>query len=183
MATETEAKIQVADHQPLRERLTQLGATCQAQQLQVDIYFDTAQGELLKSDRALRLRYVDNENILAYKGPPEQSKYKRRQEIQTKVADSEAVQTLLGELGFTQSLLFEKRRQRWLLDNCRIELDQLPLLGTFVEVEGPCETAISQMLCKLQLDKADLIATPYPILLRDHLKRTGNSSREIRFSK
>jgi hypothetical protein len=55
------------------------------------------------------------------------------------------------------------------------------LLGAFVEVEGPCEAAIGQVLCKLGLDKADLIATPYPILLQDHLEHTGNSSREIRF--
>jgi len=60
-------------------------------------------------------------------------------------------------------------------------LDSLPLLGAFVEVEGPCEVAIGQVLCKLGLDKADLIATPYPILLQDQLERTGNSSREIRF--
>ena len=181
MATETEAKIQVVDHQALRERLTQLGAKCHPEQLEVDIYFDTAEAELLKSDRALRLRCVDKEYVLAYKGPPEQSKYKRCQEIQTSVADANAVQGLLGELGFTQSLILGKRRQSWLLDDCRVELDQLPLLGTFVEVEGPCETAIGQVLCKLQLDKADLIATPFPILLRDHRKRTGNSSREIRF--
>lgn len=181
MATEIEAKIQVASHQTLQELLTQLGAKCQTQQLEVDIYFDTAEAELLKSDRALRLRCVDKENLLAYKGPPQQSKYKQRQEIQTSVADANAAQSLLGELGFTQSLVFEKKRQSWLLDDCRVELDQLPLLGTFVEVEGPCETAIEQVLRKLKLEQADLIATPYPILLRDHLERTGNTSREIRF--
>ncbi len=181
MATETEAKIRVADHQALREQLTQLGAKCQAERLEIDIFFDTAQGELLKGDRALRLRRVGDEQVLTYKGPPEQSKYKQRQEIQTSVADGDAVRSLLGELGFTQSLVFEKRRQSWLLDDCRVELDTLPLLGAFVEVEGPCEGAIGQVLSKLGLDKADLIATPYPILLRDHLKRTGNNSREIRF--
>lgn len=181
MATETEAKIRVADHQALREQLTQLGAKCQTEQLEVDIYFDTAEGELLKGDRALRLRRVGDEQVLTYKGPPEQSKYKQRQEIQTSVADGDAIQSLLGELGFRKSLVFEKKRQRWLLDDCRVELDTLPLLGAFVEVEGPCEAAIGQVLSKLGLDKADLIAMPYPILLRDHLKRTGNSSREIRF--
>ncbi len=182
MATETEAKIKVVDHQALRERLTRLGAKCQPEQLEIDIYFDTAEAKLLKSDRALRLRCVDKEYVLAYKGPPEQSKYKQRQEIQTSIADAAAMQSLLGELGFTQSLLFEKRRQRWRLDDCWVELDQLPLLGTFVEVEGPDEAAIEQVLAKLELDQADLIATPYPILLRDHLERTGSSSREIRFS-
>ena len=181
MAVETEAKIQVADHEALRERLAQLGAKCQAERLEVNIYFDTAEGELLRNDRALRLRSIGEKNVLTYKGPARKGKYKQRLEIQTAIADGQAVERLLGELGFAQSLVFEKRRQSWLLDECRVELDSLPLLGAFVEVEGPCEAAIGQVLCKLGLDKADLIATPYPILLQDHLERTGNSSREIRF--
>ncbi len=181
MALEIEAKFQVNDHQVLRDRLKELRAKCQGEQLETNIYFDTAKGELLKGDRALRLRCVGQEWVLTYKGPPEQSKYKQRQEIQTSVADGDAVQSLLGELGFAQSLVFEKRRQSWLLDECRVELDSLPLLGDFVEVEGPSEAAIGQVLSKLELVKADLIAKPYPILLRDHLQDTGNSSREIRF--
>ena len=181
MPVETEAKIQVADHESLRERLAQLGAKCEGERLEVNIYFDTTDGELLKNDRALRLRSIEEKNVLAYKGPAQKSKYKQRLEIQTAIADGQAVKRLLEELGFPQSLVFEKRRQSWLLDECRVELDSLPLLGAFVEVEGPCEAAIGQMLSKLGLDTADLIATPYPILLQHHLERTGNSSREIRF--
>ena len=181
MAIELEAKLQVNNHQVLRDRLKELRAKCQGEQLEINIYFDTTEGELLKGDRALRLRCVGEAMVLTYKGPPEHSKYKQRQEIQTSVADAEAVQSLLGELGFAQSLVFEKRRQSWLLDECRVELDSLPLLGDFVEVEGPSEAAIGQVLAKLGLEEADLIATPYPILLRAQLERTGNVSREIRF--
>ena len=71
MATETEAKIPVADHEPLRARLIQLGASAQGQQLQVDIYFDTPEDRLRKTDRALRLRCVNQKNVLTYKGPQE----------------------------------------------------------------------------------------------------------------
>ncbi len=181
MAVETEAKIKVAGLEVLRERLVQLGAKCEGEQLEVNVYFDTAEGQLLKSDRALRLRSIGEKNVLAYKGPAQKSKYKKRQEIQTAIEDEAALKSLLAELGFGQSLAFEKRRESWLLDKCRVELDSLPLLGEFVEVEGPSEAAIEQVLSKLELDKADPIATPYPILLQDHLARTGNSTREIRF--
>ncbi len=181
MAIETEAKIQVSGHGAVRERLKELGAKCKGERLEVDIYFDTAGGELLESDRALRLRSVGEVNVLAYKGPIQKSKYKQRLEIQTIIGDEQAVKGLLAELGFSQSLLFEKRRESWLLDECQVELDSLVLLGEFVEVEGPSKAAIGEVLAKLGLDKADLIATPYPILLRDQLERTGNASREIRF--
>ena len=180
MATETEAKIPVADHEPLRARLIQLGASAQGQQVHVDIYFDTAESHLLKTDRALRLRCTDKKNVLTYKGPQGQSLYKQRQEIQTTVNDPQALTALLEELGFSQSLLFEKRRESWLLNPCRIELDTLPLLGTFVEVEGPSEQNITQILKQLQLDKEALIKTPYPTLLQKHLQKTDNPSRRIR---
>jgi len=182
MALETEAKIRVADLKPLRARLAQLGARPQGEQLEVNIYFDTAEERLSKADKALRLRSAGKKNVLTYKGPQGQSRYKQRQEIQTTVDDPQATRDLLEQLGFCQSLLFEKRRESWLLNCCRIELDSLPLLGTFVEVEGPSEQDITRILEQLQLDKEDLIKTPYPTLLREYLRRTENPSRQIRLT-
>lgn len=182
MALETEAKILVADHQAIRERLIQLGARSQGQQLQVDIYFDTAEDRLLRADRALRLRCSGKKNVLTYKGTQRQSRYKQRQEIQTTVGEPQALRDLLECLGFNQSLLLEKRRESWLLDCCRVELDTLPFLGSFVEVEGPSEQDIIRVLGQLQLDKNDSTKTPYPTMLREHLKRADNPHREIRLA-
>ena len=182
MATETEAKIRVADHEPTRARLIQLGASPQGQQVHVDIYFDTAEDRLRKTDTALRLRCLGKTGVLTYKGPPEESRYKQRQEIQTAVDDTQAMKSLLEQLGFTQSLLLEKSRQSWLLDSCRVELDTLPLLGTFVEIEGPSPEDITGVIERLQLDSGNSITTPYPTLMREHLQRTSNPSRQIRLS-
>ena len=182
MALETEAKIRVADHQAIRGRLMQLGARSQGQQLQVDIYFDTAEDRLLMADRALRLRCSGKKNVLTYKGPQKQGRYKQRQEIQTAVEEPQALRDLLECLGFSQNLLFEKRRESWLLNGCRVELDTLPCLGTFVEVEGPSEQDIIQVLGQLQLDKNDSTKTPYPTMLREHLQRADNPKREIRLA-
>ena len=182
MALETEAKIRVADLKPLRARLAQLGARPQGEQLEVNIYFDTAEERLSKADKALRLRCIGQKSVLTYKGPQGQSRYKQRQEIQTTVDDPQATRALLEQLGFCQSLLFEKRRESWLLNRCRVELDSLPLIGTFIEVEGPSEQDITRILEQLQLDKEDLIKTPYPTLLREHLRKTKNPSRQIRLT-
>ena len=182
MATETEAKIRVADHEPTRARLIKLGASSQGQQVHADIYFDTAEDSLRKTDTALRLRCTGQTGVLTYKGPREESPYKQRQEIQSAVANPQAIKSLLEQLGFTQSLLLEKSRESWLLDRCRVELDILPLLGSFVEIEGPSQEDITGVIEQLQLDSSDSITTPYPTLVREHLKKTGNPSREIRLS-
>ncbi|NIA07068.1 MAG: class IV adenylate cyclase [Actinobacteria bacterium] len=182
MATETEAKIRVADHEPLRARLIQLGASAQGQQVHVDIYFDTAEGRLRKTDTALRLRCAGQTSVLTYKGPREEGRYKQRQEIETAVADTQAIKSLLEQLGFTQSLLLEKSRESWLMDRCRVELDTLPLLGTFVEIEGPSPEDITGVIERLQLDSGNSITTPYPTLVREHLQKIGNPSRQIRLT-
>jgi adenylate cyclase class 2 len=181
MATETEAKFRIADHEPLRVRLTQLGATG-GQQVHTDIYFDTAEDRLRKSDTALRLRCSGQTSVLTYKGPQQKGRYKQRQEIETHVADPQAIESLLKQLGFTQSLLLEKSRQSWLLDSCRVELDTLPLLGSFVEIEGPSEEDISRAIEQLRLGSGNSITTPYTTLIRAHLQKTGNPTREIRLT-
>jgi len=182
MATETEAKFPVADHESLRARLIELNATDHGQELQTDIYFDTTEDRLRKSDTALRLRCSGQTSVLTYKGSQQKGRYKQRQEIETHVADPQAITSLLKQLGFTQSLLLEKSRQSWLLDSCRVELDTLPLLGSFVEIEGPSEEDISRAIEQLQLDSSNSITTPYTTLIREHLQKTGNPSRQIRLS-
>ena len=42
----------------------------------------------------------------------------------------------------------------WKLGGCTVELDELPHLGTFVEIEGPSEAAILKVRDQLQLDRA-----------------------------
>lgn len=182
MATETEAKFRVADHESLRARLVELGAAEQGQEVQTDIYFDTAEHTLRKSDRALRLRCAGQTSVLTYKGSQQKGLYKQRQEIQTTVADPQAITALLEQLGYTQSMLLEKSRASWTLDRCRVELDALPLLGCFVEIEGPSEKDITAVCEQLRLDKSNSITTPYTTLIRDHLAKKGESSREIRLS-
>lgn len=181
MATEIEAKFPLADHEYLRTRLIELGAADQGQQVQTDIYFDTAEHGLRKSDRALRLRCTGQTSVLTYKGPQQEGPYKQRQEIQTPVADPGAIKSILEKLGFIQSMLLEKSRASYALDNCRVELDIVPLLGNFVEIEGPSEKDITAVIERLRLDAGKSITTSYTTLL-EHLRNTNNPSREIRLS-
>ena len=181
MALETEAKIKVADHQALRNQLDQLGAECLGRCFEVNTYFDTPDQQMLASDRGLRLRCTEQKTVLTYKGPQQPGPYKQREEIQTTVGDAAATRALLEHLGFGQSLLFEKRRERWHLDHCRIELDTVPELGCYVEIEGPNPTEIAQVIERLELDGAEVIKKPYPILLLEHFKQTGRRCTEVRF--
>jgi len=170
---EIETKLKVESLDIVAARLDELGAEFQADVIERDTYFDDADGTLLKSDRGLRLRCQkgpDSEKlILAYKGPRQKSALKARQEIEVEVADFTAAGRLLSELGYKQQIVFEKKRRLYRFGGCQVCLDELDLLGSFVEVEGPDEAAIANVLEKINLSHLPHIADSYAALMSEKL--------------
>ncbi len=148
MGLEIEAKLKVDTHQPLRDRLTALGAGCVSRVVEANHIFDNADRVLLAGDRGLRVReYRSIEGqtpsiTLTYKGPRRDGAYKQREEIEIAVDPAAETLRLLSALGFVEVLCFEKRRETWRLNDCLVELDELPHLGFFVEIEGPEAEAV-----------------------------------------
>jgi len=167
--TEIEAKLKVDSLQEIERKLAELGAEFLAEQLQTDYHFDDANTTLTKTDRCLRLRKQmigKNESLfLTYKGAKEKSNFKRRQEIELEIKDADSVRKLLSALGYEQSLVVEKKRRLWQLGDCEVALDQLPLLGDFVEIEGPDEEKIATAQEKLGLSDLSHITESYASLV------------------
>jgi adenylate cyclase class 2 len=187
MPIEIEIKIKVDDHGPLRSRLSDLGATRVSHVIEINTFFDTAYRSLQKDDRGLRLRTNTNladrssTHILTYKGPRAGGPIKKREEIEVAVGDPAHASKLFESLGYRITVSFEKRRETWRFNDCTIELDELPLLGTYVEIEGPTEAAVLDVRAKLNLDHRPTITDPYVALLEAELARIGSSSRVITF--
>ena len=169
MCTEIEAKLKVDSLPEIERKLSELGAEFLAEQLQTDYHFDDANTTLTKTDRCLRLRKQmvgKNESLfLTFKGAKEKSNFKRRQEIEIEIKDADSVRKLLSALGYEQSLVVEKKRRLWQLGNCEVALDRLPLLGDFVEIEGPDEEKIATAQEKLGLSDLSHIAESYASLI------------------
>jgi len=167
---EIEAKLKVESLEPIVQKLKQIGAIFGGSVFQTDSYFDDKSGSLAKSDRALRLRCETREaivkNVLAYKGPREAGAFKRRQEIQFGVEDTEQVAHLLAALGFEKSLVVRKRRKLWHMEGCEIAMDDLVDLGTFIEIEGPSEEKIAEIQSRLDLAYLPHIKEGYAVLMR-----------------
>jgi adenylate cyclase, class 2 len=167
---EIEAKLKVDSLEPVAQKLKQIGAIFGGSIFQTDSYFDDTSGSLAKSDRALRLRCETRDdrvkNILTYKGPREGGQFKRRQEIQFGVDDTEQVATFLAALGFEKSLVIRKRRKLWHLEGCEIAFDDLVGLGAFVEIEGPSEQKIADIQSRLGLAHLPHIKEGYATLMR-----------------
>ena len=98
-------------------------------------------------------------------------------------ATDDAAQALLEALGYAPVLTFEKRRRRWQFEGCLVEIDTLPLIGSFVEIEGPSSQQVMDARRRLGLDGAPLIARSYLGLLKDHLEQRGDDRKQVVFER
>ncbi len=117
--------------------------------------------------------------ILAHKGAKEPDDYKKRVEVELEIGDAAAAEALLTGLGYQKALAFNKRRRTWQLHGCEVALDELPLLGTFVEIEGPHPGAISRVQTLLGLSGVPHTAASYATLIDQALARLGREPREV----
>jgi adenylate cyclase class 2 len=171
MCTEIEAKLKVDSLQTVAEKLDQLGAEFLQEQLQKDLYFDDANAALIETDRCLRLRqqFADGQEklLLTYKGAKEKDDFKKRKELEIEVKDLDSIGELLSALGYEQALVVEKKRRIWRLGSCRVCLDELPLLGSFVEIEGPDSRTIADVQRSLGLADSTHIPESYAKLISE----------------
>ncbi|QLG26949.1 class IV adenylate cyclase [Halorarum halophilum] len=182
---EVEVKVR-ADHRLVRQRLAELGAERTERVSQTDVYYDAPHREFAETDEALRIRREGGpddgdaeaddeptETRLTYKGPLVERASKTREEHETPVDDSTALEGVLDGLGFEPAATVEKERERYGLDGYTVTLDSVVGLGEFVEVEREAEEdgiesareGAYEVLRDLGLDPADQIRTSYLGLL------------------
>jgi len=133
---EVEAKFRSPGNDKLEKALTRLGAKKVFSGSMEDIYFVHPARDFGRTDEALRLRRTEADSELTYKGPRMPSTTgKSREEITLKVSDPLAAQRIVERLGFKEGFTVTKRRDSYIYDKLRIELDLVDGLGEFVELE------------------------------------------------
>lgn len=190
MAVEIEAKMRLNNPDALIARLEELGAVLKDTLSETNSYFDTAEGTLKSTDQGLRTRVEvanagkPNQTItttLTHKGPRTVGKLKSRLETELDVDNARDAAMLLGALGYHHVLSFEKRRVRYLLDGCKVEMDELPIIGRFIEIEGDSEDAVIAVRDKLGLAEEPIIRSSYIAMLKTHLQESHSSETLIKF--
>ena len=191
MPQEIEIKLRVDHFEALRRSLRRAGAKYNCTLLQTDRYLDTPAKTLMKRGGAMRLRVSkclhytagprDPRPQLTFKGKLGASKLtKQRKEIQTHLDHQEAILEILEALGFAPVLTVQKRRIVYKLGRCSVELDELPLIGRFVEIEGPDEPQVLAAAKRLGLIGQSIL-TSYVHLLMDHCRQAGLDKNEFVF--
>lgn len=180
-AQELEIKLHISNLPGLANRLQSLGACLvQPRVHELNLRFDTADGELSRSFRVLRLR-KDTQARLTYKGPGQTvDGVRAQQEIEFAVSDFEAARAFLEALGYSISVIYEKYRTTYELDGVLITLDELPY-GNFAEIEGPDAESIRAIAGKLGVDWEARILDSYILLFEKLRDVLGFAFRDLTF--
>lgn len=189
MKIEVEAKVRVTDHDAVTRRLVELKAEPVASMMESNIFVDSTEKRLHTADRGLRVRRIVSQNgqgeaeqvTVTFKGPRQPGKLKSRREVEFDVSDEQAAMDLFAELGMHEVIRFEKRRERYRLDDCTIELDEMPYLGCFAEIEGPNDKVVLAVREKIGLGDLPLIKSSYVAMLTTYLEDHDISSRDVTF--
>ncbi|QVL32867.1 class IV adenylate cyclase [Telmatocola sphagniphila] len=140
---EMEQKYRIDDPRKIEELLRSEGAQYDRKEKHVDLFFSAPDRNFGETDEVLRLRCVDDQSVLTYKGPRQNSEIKARKEIEAELKsgnrDRQALIGILQALGYQSALSVEKTRDNWKWNFQQLDihvcLDRLESVGDFLELE------------------------------------------------
>lgn len=147
MNAEIEAKFLNVNHDTIREKLNEIGATCQypthlMRRLVV-------QSDAMKDSGAyVRVRDEGDKVTLTYKRK-DSNTVDGVKEAETEVKDFDIAVAILRGLNFPWQSFQESKREKWHVGEVEVVLDEWPWLKPFIEVEGPTEESIRLVAEKL----------------------------------
>jgi len=149
---ELEVKFYLNEPVILEEKVKALGAALvQPRIFELNLRYDTKDGELARTGQVLRLR-KDVQAVLTYKGPGRlRQDVSVRQEIEFTTSDFVAASHFLEALGYQVAIIYEKYRTTYQIGPTEIVLDEMPF-GNFAEIEGPDPASIRALAIKLGLN-------------------------------
>lgn len=149
MSYEVEQKHPLPAAEPVLARLAALGVHWDEPIEQVDRYYRHPARDFARTDEALRIRRVGNDNVITYKGPKLDQVTKTRREIELPLEPGEAGERafdeLLQALGFVPVTEVRKTRRSgaltWQGRAVTVSLDDVAQVGEFLEIEVLAEPA------------------------------------------
>lgn len=155
MHTEIEAKFLDVDHDTMRGRLRDMGATCvMTERVMRRCNYDFPDKRLAREQHGwVRVRDEGDKVTLSYKQNDDESLL-GTQEINVEVDSFDEMTAFLERIGMTKKTDQETTRESWRLGNIQIELDHWPWTKPFLEIEALSEEDVRQTAKALGLDWA-----------------------------
>lgn len=146
---EIEVKILEINKDEIIKKLVELGAEKVFDDSIEAVYFDLDDNSLSENDRILRLRKKGEKAELTFKEGMSRDEAKIMKEFNTEIDDFESMKRILEGIGFKEFKQVKKRRISYLLGDVRFEIDTLPNIPTFLEIEAPSLAKLRESADKL----------------------------------
>jgi adenylate cyclase, class 2 len=179
---EIEVKLEMeAPRTRVAARLRALGATLhRPRHFEDNQILDDASGKLRRKGHLLRVRTAGRDGLLTFKGPSRiLGGAKARIELETKVAEPEALIRLLGRIGFRPVFRYQKYRTLYRHAKLLIAVDETPI-GNYLELEGS-PAGILRFSRRLGYDQEDFITHTYHELFLAYRRKHRPCPREMTF--
>ena len=181
---EIELKFPIDSADSLAAKLAGLGFISHGEVFESNVVLDTPDLTLRSQGRLLRLRR-DRKLLLTWKEPHEDValslRYKAKRESELELGDLETMRHILHRLGFTDERVYEKYREHFTrADGSAAELDRLPHIGRFLELEAEPE-AMEEIAAALGLDTSQGIKVSYMVVFQEWCERNGRRLNDMRF--
>jgi len=179
---ETEIKLAVKDAESASTLLSARGFEIRKPRVfESNIVFDTPEKTLRAAGCLLRIRTVDSQCILTFKGPGTPGRHKTREEIEVQVSDAAGLSKILQRLGYQPTFRYEKYRTEFALVSDRgvVTVDETPF-GVFLELEGPPDW-IDKTARDLGFEERQYITASYGELYRRYCHSMGETPSNMVF--
>jgi adenylate cyclase class 2 len=181
VAIETEKKFRLDPKQlaKITARLSKIGAVFAEETFEEN--YPHRGGVLDARGAVLRLRKTGEKTLLTYKESLRSNSHiKQKIEFETEVADVDETEKIIGALGYRLSIVYEKKRKTFHLNDVEIVLDELPF-GLYMEIEGT-HKGIARAERRLGIKRLKPEIRGYPRLTLKYGKMRG-SVMEARFKR
>jgi adenylate cyclase class 2 len=177
---EIEIKFLVPDLNALENKLRKLGFRCKTPSThEINTLYDLPGQKLRRKGELLRLRRYGDTWKLTHKAKGKSGRHKSRAELETAVADGNAMDALLRALGFSPSFVYEKFRSEWSDGQGHVVLDHTPI-GDIAEIEGKSRW-IDRTARALGIASTDYITKSYAELFFDWKRKTKCKAMSMTF--
>jgi adenylate cyclase class 2 len=150
MNSEIEAKFLNVDHDAVRKQLQAIGGVQKYPSRLMRRL--VVQNDVMKESSAyVRVRDEGDKVTLTYKRK-DANTVDGMKELETEVKDFETAANILRALDFQWQSYQESKREKWMVGEVEVVLDEWPWLAPLIEIEGSSEQAIREVAEKLGFD-------------------------------
>jgi adenylate cyclase class 2 len=181
---EIEVKFLIRDLPALNNRFKELNVKLLSERThELNYRYDTPDHHFTRQMQVLRLRQDQSATLTFKSAADPASEVSSRQEIEFEVGDFDTARRFLQALGYEVSIIYEKYRTTYQLNDCLLMLDEMPY-GNFLEIEGLDAAAIRKMADSLQLNwdkriKLSYLAVFYRLKEKYDLKASNLLFKEV----